>query len=414
MTNLGLNFSRAKITFTYSFMLEFNDKIRSLKELEEATNSIIKNNEKKFKLNTDTPHEGIISRINIRLKELDKENLYDITKFEFSTTIKDFMEKVSAQIRIFPTGAGTVSISFQLKKNKTNCISVQNIFEILDFVKSTSFQKQTTFKYNDKKTKLIDFFRDIIHEFLVPEKSFLGKKREPICKLICMNEKIINYQNSTDAQYPYLILDGQIEDSTRTAYNNELIFFDSLNEIEKTEITLLIQRYILGSKIDKQQLKEDIPKKVILDEKFLWFNHLFIGCHPKSTLFLYRKKDYTNDLFPVVYDGIIDLFEIIRARWFYNIIFNELLDKVIEKHFHVNNSVNMKYEIVLKELFLMKKKYSIFLSDPTTHMFEGGVLYDISKLAKEMYQLDYLKSLTNQKFDMIAQLVNDSIRINYV
>lgn len=366
-------------------------------------------------------------------------------------------------IRIFDSGISTLTLTMDLKCIEQRPIKTVDIYKLYDLVnmrddkdyiypkivfnsKDYFFIEKTT--SNSLNKRLIDVFRDIL--------IFLQTAKKISYHDITVNDTnkqsiIDNSYDNLDCQNPYIVLTCKKTCNTLNSKDNPKLSYlkyplnwwnysnsNSIKNFESEDQTkikqkfretvLLLFRYIKGATMLATEFDQDNFDKVIplpysnssIEKHFTnfsWFEHIYVASHSRSTIIFYENienhgsEKAINEIPIFVCESVIDLFEIVRSRWHFSVILNELLDKNIN---HLNHASNEKEDNFSFSLFNNRKLYASFLSDPLTYSFEGGLVYDLMESAKKSFQLDYLKNSVETKLNVIDRLITDFLRLSYI
>jgi hypothetical protein len=404
----GLKFKEAKIHFIYSFFL------RTSPLNSELSNEDLK---EKYGLEKGKPTErfGVPPNLRIKSREYHKAIVDKYEKCEFLGLPNNLKPKLSALLRLFKTGAGTITYTLTLKC--CNSYSTSDIFEIYNLINASS---QEDYQYpkikmegNSEAKRLIDLMWE---EYECLEAAIDEVNDSPILDL----EK----KDKIDYQHPYIVVQGELInereygncwDLSGDRFHNEM----ALQKLK--EITLLLQRYMKGREILKNKRLDTIPLPFNNEQcrkyfrNYTWFEHIFVGSHPRATLILYNdidpegiEKDFKKILESVA-QSTLDLFELAKSRWHFCVFLNELLDQDIEILKELPAARNAEFA---RNLLKRRRLFATYLSDPLTYSFGGGLVFDLIESAKRSFQLDYLNKMTESKFEVIDRVVNDLMRVN--
>lgn len=388
-----LLFDNISVNFIYSFVID---------ELE--------NLDTKFYRGKPALRNGILSNLSIIQDQHYHQNNFDPKDFSFEGINNQSIYEIQSLTRIFVSGAGTYTFSIKFKSANENIIDSKVVFNLYSLIQSlvpSPTAKRLGFKFKTKDFFLYEFFKNNISDTCSSN------------NVLCHNHGLILPfdKDNNDPQNPYCLIIAKLNDQTisletikRNIFNIDININDGIKNIPK-ELALLLYRYIEANNIiaNKEWLAKIVKPNIKYFDHDEWFENLLVGVHPRSSLFLYQNNENNLELIEGLTSDFLDLFELIRGRWHFNIILNEILDSIISKiSSEMRSSLNLTKEIIKNRI-----KYSRFLSDPLTYSFEGGLIYDISDDAQELYQLEYLKELTQKKFDIIDQLFNDNVRLDY-
>lgn len=365
-------------------------------------------------------------------------------------------------LRIFDSGVGTFTLKFTIKNSdyKDNgLIATKDIYHIYDLLNSGDDRKYNypLIKFAEKKYpffvthpknenndsignkfnthRLVDIYQDLLHSLNLNKKLSnldIGIKNSPKKGIIDNNNPKLDCQN------PYIIIIGKKPFKQLNSKNgNSLSYlkyplnwwdytsgedvanFESEDQIKIKrkfrETTLLLYRYIKGSTIlnlDPDQFDKTIPLPFnnLSIKKFFnnhsWFENSFIAAHPRATLFFFEntESESLKEIPCFIQKSLLDLFELVRSRWHFSVVINELLDIEIENLRSLKVARNQEFIFSILE---KRKLFASYLSDPLTYSFGGGLVFDLQDNAKDFFQLDYLKEMIESKFDVLDQLIND-------
>jgi hypothetical protein len=266
----------------------------------------------------------------------------------------------------------------------------------------------------------------------------------------CSDNALLDHSSKLDCQNPYIVVTGKLEKKTLDLeYDKSLPYsghpiswwnYYNGNRLRKLkpedqrviirnlkETMLLLLRYIIGKDLFNLNDKEFDrvvplpfyrPSLNVFMQNFSYFEHTYIASHHRTTLLFHEDisdeidKKHIEKLSGVpefVSDSILDLFETIRMRWHFSVMLNELLDRTITKLSDGCYSNDIQYS---ESLLINRRLYGHFLSDPLTYSYGGTLVNDLIESAKTSFQLDYLRSLLDSKFEVIDDLVDDFVRTN--
>lgn len=106
-----------------------------------------------------------------------------------------------------------------------------------------------------------------------------------------------------------------------------------------------------------------------------------------------------------VVPSLVNLIEILRARWHLCNIVNISLDKAIHDASYVSNNISPAK--ILDDIYKWRALFALYLRDPVPSLFDGGSITEIAEMAGEKLWLNKLTLDTFRKFDTLDKLLKD-------
>ncbi len=372
--------------------------------------------------------------------------------------------KLNGLVRISDSGIGAMTLTFHLKKQSKKHLTSDDIFQFYNLLNASDSQDSKKYIYPkitcsknpfDKKEekfesrRLINILTQLFGK-LKDEKSIItfGCENSCVKNSECENSLLFHHKD-LDCQNPYVVVNGKLmKNDIKLNYENELQFnghplcwwdhfdgkhFERLEDDDQKKVKrnlretiLLLLRYIIGGELLSIKNDEEFNRLVPLPffrekinhytKNYSYFKHIYIASHHRTTVLFHENVSEEINAVSLskvenvpnfVSDSILDLFEVIRMRWHFSVVLNELLDIEIDKLSDIPAARNKEFA---KNILSLRKKYAYFLSDPLTYSYGGTLVNDLLESAKDSFQIDYLNKLIETKFTVIDDVINDLMR----
>lgn len=106
-----------------------------------------------------------------------------------------------------------------------------------------------------------------------------------------------------------------------------------------------------------------------------------------------------------VIPSLLNLCEILRARWHLGSIVNIKLDEAIQMASGVDPEISPSQ--MLEELFKWRALFASFLRDPVPFLFDGGSITEIAEIAEEQLWLAKMRDEVARKFATLDRMIED-------
>ncbi len=343
--------------------------------------------------------------------------------------------------RIFPTGAGTVTVKFTLDEDQGPYDTV-DVHRLLHSVNSTD---RSDYRYPHLRFeggngplgafegRLIDLVEQVCQEIdgyagkRVGWEGLSGSWTDP--KILKIDSERFDYQN------PYVFVKGRLADEDFSgdpwwkrdlSANTEAPPVYSAEQVRRyKEAATLLYRYNRGlDLLNREKPALDMismPRSERTDgeliRNFSWHRDMFVALHSRAALVFSRtpteersggrgELDSTvQDVARFVSESTLDLLEMVRSRWHLSVMLNELLDLDLELLDSDRLGGGLDF---LERSFGRKKQYATFLSDPLHYTYEGGLLVELLDHARTRFHLDPLAKVLSEKFEVVSALFEDS------
>jgi hypothetical protein len=221
-----------------------------------------------------------------------------------------------------------------------------------------------------------------------------------------------------DFQSPFLFTIAQVERNSFLRFRKHPTL-DTAREIGSILCKLTLDnRYIIP---DFLHISEDYLTNVLAYNKerrglinLCLDRRLFFAISRRGALALTANFDDIPSYFVV--PSLLNLCEILRARWHMGNIISARLDLAID-NIGQSSSENGEGADIRSPLDLMETMFKwrilagAFLRDPVPFLFDGGSVIEIAEFAERLLWLDRLRDETARKFEFLDQLLRDYLNI---
>jgi hypothetical protein len=115
-----------------------------------------------------------------------------------------------------------------------------------------------------------------------------------------------------------------------------------------------------------------------------------------------------------VLPSLLNLCEIVRARWHTGSVVSARLDRAIAElapSLAANDPSEMNPLGLMEEMAKWRMLAASFLRDPVPFLFDGGSICELAERCQKLLWLDRLRMEVTQKFELLDQLVRDSMNL---
>lgn len=106
-----------------------------------------------------------------------------------------------------------------------------------------------------------------------------------------------------------------------------------------------------------------------------------------------------------VIPSLLNLCEILRARWHLGSIVNIKLDEALQLASGVDPEISPSH--VLEELFKWRALFASFFRDPVPFLFDGGSITEIAEIAEQQLWLAKMRDEVARKFAILDRMIED-------
>ncbi len=435
-TDTYIDYSSSTIYFTFSFILDDNNKGFSdlVTRLGSSWKRILDGKE-----NPDYRRTGVTPLISIYHKDrlnkkktmysefgiwktihsirktatieyyLDKnfEGNVNRKKINYDKSKLELMEKVNVKIsttaRIFYNGSGCITFEVQTLDKvdwRTNKI-------ILSLSKRVTNQIGIS-KLND------DFLFD--HFYKIINNEFIDKNIHLKCESITsyQNNPWEGYEEGLSPQNPniFIVLLTNEEPGFWDLdfdENDNSNFIKNKNK-ELANILLNIVPHKINSVDNKIHIDHvRIPYGIRNENKLLknisWDNKMFISTYRQFSILVYTNNEPSNTF---IERSMLDAVELIYSSWYFSIIFSALLDEKIHKFRSETQNDNLE---ILKDILEMRKLFAYFMHNPINYRYVGGSIIDLVNESESDLRINELKDTIEKKFKLVDSLYDDQMEI---
>lgn len=447
----GLRFSRCKVHFIYSFLVNLQS--RSFPESQEKVTSegrdskndndktpitrlltVLKKTDHAWTDSKPKDRIGVTSNLSIRGNEIywtnPAKNLYLTSPQQESGAKKPLT--LSKFVRISDSGASTITLTLAHKFSKNTGITAIDVHNTYNLI-GVNAQNDPLFYLSDedaKESPLFDIFWGLVEEIKKKIESAATSKEKdnlildeavrPNCDG-AEKRKTIEWQNPfilTELtlaknfafdKYPLppwasgppsAIEEGSVEPRSRVEHQ-ELItiwarFLKGKGLLEKNE-----QQYV-------QTRPADEPTR--FPTNYSWHKDVFIGYHGRGGTVMHYPKPRDSAIVEELTESYLDLMETLRARWHLCVLFGELISKDLD-HLTTLKGDNL---FTFTEVMIRRREMFIrFLADQTMYAFEGGVVSEICRKARNDLYIDMLTSAVKDKFTALERYFRECVDLTF-
>ncbi len=450
-----LNYQYVDINFIYSFtwditQITWEDLCAELKDdhqkgwtIHPLHERIIQNDDKNLKYNYQ-PNLVFKTQVLERSSQIFKngELLLPLEQncYQDPTKYKIIPIDLSYSIRLFDNGAATCTFRVCLHSDNIN---FHNIHAALHLTQNVDIENRTTSEVApEAETPFTQSF------LLIPELSksedgwdhSLFPKDSKRCSLYDLFYSLfVNPPSWAPAAANELWNEREVIDFSQPNQSSQSPFVFTIAQVERKsflrfrkhpslesnrEIASILCKLTLDNRSierDYSNLSENYIRYVIpYDNKRKGLINL---CLDKRLFFTISRRGaiaLTADLKGIpsyfVIPSLLNLCEILRARWHMGSIVSARLDQAIAdmgRSVSEKNTANTLNPLQLMEtMFKWRILAGAFLRDPTPFLFDGGSVSEVAEIAERLIWLDRLCEETKRKFEMLDQLVRDYLNID--
>lgn len=422
-----MRYDSAKISFVYSFGFELREPISRLRTGEGIG-----------QLAEGRPPERVGMPANLRLRGA-KTEVFWRTELPASTSLQGLLPRWDRSggelrlggnpageiiVRLFKTGAGTVTVGLNLD-GEGDPLDTLDLLRVYGVINSTDVE---TYKY---PTILMDGSEKRLVDLVVES---IGKVRELVASStdgpppVWLDKELLDPSMAElDYQNPYLVVSAKL---IREADSGDPCWCEwgegkpRGRSRELLEAIMLLYRYVRGATLlnrrapayDLAQVPDSERTTGRPIRNFSWHRDIFVGLHSRAALLLSHPlspgsengadlQSMLDEISRLLHESTLDLIEVAKARWHLGVILNELLDRDLDLLRREPDPENLRY---LDKLIARRRQYALFLSDPLTYSFEGGLLFDLHQHARGKFFLAELEASLASKFAALDGFFEDS------
>lgn len=360
----SLLFKSCKINFIYSFLLDIQSRNSYLGGSEGSPLTRlhkILNKPPESKLESKKPPERIGVTTNLTIEGANKtlfwkcscENLSIVAK-KTPTPQQAFEKVVTLEkvMRINDNGASmlTLTINMDNSDRDITAVDVHNVYNLIPI----NSEKDALFTLRDSDGNEKSLFQYFIR--------------------IIDNEILSHF--SPIANQPFLLDIMVLED------NNEQIKDWQIKDWQNPFV------------ITELELNKDV----------------FIGYHGRGGIIVSCLKSRDSAIVKELTESYLDLMETLRARWHLCVMFGEIISKDLDDLISRESDALFKFT---EKLLSRRELFIRFLADPTMYAFEGGVVSEICKKARQDLYIDTLTETVSEKFSALEKYYRGCIDLAF-
>lgn len=413
------------IHFIYSFSLskkpESDDKVNYVIDPSIAL-QCHSNNVKKVDIGNPDRRMGILPHIVFTQDEDYTDSAY-IDFESIDATIREYDVTINRLVRIFRT-ACTCTISIEIARHEENIIDTKNILQLLGLVRLKTIDEQNT-------SRDIIQFRNTLGDMLWSETESIysiffktlqeleNHCEEENIRLLGSVNKMVDLE--AENQTPWVVtiteVDGEIEKAFCRSYSdkNDPSGFKmrAIRNYEK-DIAPIVFRSV-GPKMFLEPAYTDPPTPNELPGLYNMGldARLYINISRRSALCICENKD--EDPARFFLPDLLNICEIVRARWHMLILMNRVLDITmkeiredsIKDDGHTVRTKKREAEDHVYTFMTLKDWLSTSSEDPGIYVVAGDALSRLNDHLVDTFRIEELRGLVMNKLDLMERIYND-------
>jgi hypothetical protein len=312
-------------------------------------------------------------------------------------------------IRIFPSGA-TCCLTVDVTAEPTQKLSTADILKLLNLTSqraaaSTGAPELVCLEGEDSGGKsLYDRFEELVTN---------------LCTEHSLDRLDVRYdliEPGRECQSPWLVTVAAVDDEIAEAFCGH---GDAADDPARSKM-IKIRRYepsiapILFRSVAKQLFLEpayvEPPTPVGVPGLFSvnLDARLFVCMSRRSILCICEDSDVDPASYFV--PGVLDICEMVRARWHSLVTLNRLIDLTIRQMVDPKKKRRFKQSKVLS----LRQMLATGLEDPTVYIIAGDALSKLYLNLRDVFRLDELKNTLIEKMDLMDRVYRDVLELSWL
>lgn len=414
------------IHFIYSFSLskktEFDNKVNYVIDPAIAL-QCHSNNVKKVAIGNPDRRMGILPHIVFTQDEDYTDSAY-IDFESIDATIREYDVTINRLVRIFRT-ACTCTISVEIARHEENIIDVKNILKLLGLVRLKVVDKRNTdrdiIKFRNRLGDVWSETESIYSIFFKTLQELENHCEEKNIRLLGSVNKMVDLE--TENQTPWVVtiteVDGEIEQAFCRDYSNEndpsAAKMRAIRKYEKDIAPIVfrsmdLQMFFLEPAYTDPPTPNGLPGlyNMGLDAR------LYINISRRSALCICENKD--QDTAGFFLPDLLNICEIVRARWHMLILMNRVLDITMKevREYATEDDGRMpvstkkrKAEDHVYTFMILKDWLSTSSEDPGIYVVAGDALSRLNDHLVDTFRIEELRGLVMNKLDLMERIYHD-------
>jgi hypothetical protein len=312
---------------------------------------------------------------------------------------------LGALIRVFPTG-GTCTLKVQTKDDPQRRFKPKDVLALLNMVKQrfdSSPDSILRVDGDEESCNLYSRFLRSLGESSAPSITWLDRKHQLV-------------DTDSESQSPWVVTVAEVDGDVASAFCGGA---DAGDDPARSKM-LRLRRYeediapILFRSVTDTLFLEPAyvqpPTSVGVPGLFSvnLDARLFVSMSRRAILCICRdaKQDPAAYFIP----GLLDICELVRARWHALIILNKLLDLTIR------DIASRKGTRQMRQTNLMERRQALAtcLEDPTLYIVAGDALSKLYSDLRDIFRLEDLKSTLLAKMDLADKVLSDAQELDWM